>query len=245
MTEYEQKAAKELKAWKKDMQRKQPLLGMLARQLQTRINKAIPEKIHAAITTAVKEMTRAVCLGAEFTTPAVLESGTLEAREIKTDEKIKVYSRTAAIEGAATGAAGLLIGLADFPLWLTLKMKMLFDIAALYGHNVKDFKERLYILYIFEITFSKQGRRREIFTIINDWDNYSRDIPNHVDQFDWRTFQQEYRDYIDLAKLFQLIPGIGAPVGLVVNLRLTKKLGRMAKNAYRLRRMSATKEQPN
>ncbi len=25
--------------------------------------------------------------------------------------------------------------------------------------------------------------------------------------FDWRTFQQEYRDYIDLAKMAQLVPG--------------------------------------
>jgi hypothetical protein len=54
-------------------------------------------------------------------------------------------------------------------------------------------------------------------------------------QFDWRTFQQEYRDYIDLAKLAQFIPVIGAPVGAVVNYRLLDKLGRTAMNAYRMR----------
>ncbi|MGI8581540.1 MAG: EcsC family protein, partial [Chitinophagaceae bacterium] len=52
---------------------------------------------------------------------------------------------------------------------------------------------------------------------------------------DWRTFQQEYRDYIDLAKMAQLIPVIGAPVGVVVNYRLIKKLGITAMNAYRMR----------
>ena len=36
-----------------------------------------------------------------------------------------------------------------------------------------------------------------------------------LDEFDWRKFQQEYRDYIDLAKLAQLIPVIGAPVGVI------------------------------
>ena len=41
-------------------------------------------------------------------------------------------------------------------------------------------------------------------------------------EFDWRNFQQEYRDYIDLAKMAQLIPVIGAPVGIVVNNRLIK-----------------------
>jgi hypothetical protein len=233
--DYEQTAIKELKAWKKSVQRKQPLLGMLARQLQTRINRVIPEKVHEAITSAIKQMTRAVCAGAEFTTPAVVESASLREREEKVNNKIKVYSRAAAAEGAVTGAGGILLGLADFPLWLTVKMKMLFEIAALYGHDVKDYRERIYLLFIFEITFSKQGHRREVYAILKDWDNYAKDLPDDINQFDWRRFQQEYRDYIDLAKLLQLVPGIGAPIGLVVNLRLTNKLGMMAKNAYRLR----------
>lgn len=235
MDEHEKTAVRELKAWKKSVQRKQPLLGMFARQIQTRINRAIPERVHAAITTAIKQITRAVSFGAEFTTPKVMEFGSLQEREAKIDERIKFYSRTAAAEGAVTGAGGILLGLADFPLWLTVKMKMLFEIAALYGRDVKDYRERIYLLYIFEITFSKQGRRREIYAILKDWDQYAKGLPEDINQFDWRTFQQEYRDYIDLAKLFQLIPGIGAPIGAVVNLRLTNKLGRMAKNAYRLR----------
>jgi hypothetical protein len=60
-----------------------------------------------------------------------------------------------------------------------------------------------------------------------------------MNQFDWRNFQQEYRDYIDIAKLFQLVPGIGAPIGAIVNFRLTRKLGRTAKNAFRMRRINS------
>lgn len=235
MNDHEKTAVEELKAWKKQMQRKQRLLGMLSRQLQTRINKAIPEKVHEAITTAIKQMTRAVFTGVEFITPAALANATLQERETKVDSRIKFYSRTAAAEGAVTGAAGILLGLADFPLWLTVKMKMLFEIAALYGYNTSDLRERIYLLHIFEITFSKQQRRREIYAILKDWENYSKHLPDDINQFDWRTFQQEYRDYIDLAKILQLVPGIGAPVGAIVNLRLTNKLGAMAKNAYRLR----------
>jgi len=236
MESYEDIASKELKAWKRDMQRKQPLLGMLSRQLQARINRAIPERVHVAITNTIKTMIRGVFTGAEFTNPSALQTDSLQEREEKVDSKIKIYARTAAAEGAATGAAGLLVGLADFPLWLTLKMKMLFEIAALYGHNTKDIGERIYILYVFELTFSKQGRRREIFNILKNWDAYASELPADIDSFDWRTFQQEYRDYIDIAKMLQLVPGIGAGVGAIVNLRLTNKLGRMAKNAYRLRR---------
>ena len=59
--------------------------------------------------------------------------------------------------------------------------------------------------------------------------------PERIEDFDWRKFQLEYRDYIDLAKMAQLIPVIGAPVGAVVNWRLTTRLATTAMNAYRLR----------
>ena len=63
------------------------------------------------------------------------------------------------------------------------------------------------------------------------------DLPSDINEFNWRTFQQEYRDYIDLAKMAQLVPVIGAPVGAVANYALVKKLGITAKNAYRMRIM--------
>lgn len=235
MDNYSAKANAEMVVWRRRMERKPTLLNRLTRGVQVRVNNIIPEKVHAAITTAIKQMTRAVFFGMKFATPSPLENGTLEEREQRVDERIKFFSRTAAAEGAVTGAGGILLGLADFPLWLTVKMKMLFEIAAIYGFNVKSYKERIYLLFVFELTFSSQTNRRKVFAILKDWDNYAAQLPDDIHQFDWRSFQQEYRDYIDLAKLLQLVPGIGAVVGAVVNHRLTNKLGAMAKNAYRLR----------
>ena len=114
---------------------------------------------------------------------------------------------------------------------------MLFDIATLYGYSVKDYKERVYILHIFQLAFSSQEHRRTVFAQMVNWDAKKEQLPDDIHQFDWRTFQQEYRDYIDLAKLAQLIPGIGAVVGFVVNARLIQKLGETAMNAYRMRWM--------
>ena len=70
---------------------------------------------------------------------------------------------------------------------------------------------------------------------MTEWDKKKELLPDDIHQFNWRDFQQEYRDYIDLAKMAQLIPGIGAVVGFVVNYRLIKKLGHTAMNAYRTR----------
>ena len=139
------------------------------------------------------------------------------------------------MEGGITGAGGILLGLADFPVLIGIKLKLLFDIASLYGFDVNDYKERVYLLHIFELSFSSHAHRKTIYLKMTDWENKKQQLPDDINQFDWRNFQQEYRDYIDLAKMAQLIPIIGAPVGIVVNYGLLKKLGTTAKNAYRMR----------
>lgn len=159
----------------------------------------------------------------------------LEETEIRVIKLIRNYTRTAAIEGGITGAGGILLGIADFPALLAIKLKLLFDIGNLYGFDMKDYRERVYLLYIFELAFSSRQHRRKIFREIQNWKEKRKKLPENMNEFDWRNLQQEYRDYIDLAKMAQLIPGIGAAVGLVANYQLLKQLGRTAMNAYRMR----------
>ncbi|NQZ77129.1 MAG: EcsC family protein [Ekhidna sp.] len=226
----------ELEEWKAAMKKRPSFWGTTTKKVQKKINNIIPEKVHQTITKAIKEITRAVILGSGFTTRSPRVVNSLEETELKVKDRINFYSSSAAVEGAATGFGGFLLSLADFPLWLTLKMKMLFEIASRYGYDTNDYKERIYILHIFQLTFSSQKRRNEIFEKIENWDFYKDELPNDINAFDWRTFQLEYRDYIDLAKLLQLIPGVGAIAGALVNHKLTNKLGQTAMNAYRLRR---------
>ncbi|PSR53388.1 ABC transporter-associated protein EcsC [Adhaeribacter arboris] len=232
---YEEQVLHELRSWQKQMLRKPTLANWLAKRAQQKINAIIPEKVHQVITATIKQMIRAVLFGAEFTTRTPTYNYSLELQEVIIKERIEFYKKTAAAEGGITGAGGILLGLADFPLLLSLKLKMLYDIAALYGHNISHYKERLYLLYIFQLAFSSQEQRTYIYQQIINWEEQKHLLPDDIHQFDWRTFQQEYRDYIDLAKMAQLIPIIGAPVGAVVNYRLLDKLGRFAMNAYRMR----------
>lgn len=235
MDNYEAYVQDELATWQRQMRKSPNVINRLSKNLQVRVNRAIPEKVHQVFTTAIKHMVRTVLAGAGLITPKPQPVDDLQVREEQVREKIKVYRNTATAEGAVTGAGGLLLGLADFPLWLTLKFKMLFDIAALYGHDVNDYRERVYILHIFQLAFSSREHRQKIFAAMEHWPQYQATLPADMNAFDWRTFQQEYRDYIDLAKLLQLIPGIGAVVGGYVNHRLTEKLGRYAMQSYRMR----------
>ena len=139
------------------------------------------------------------------------------------------------MDGSVGGAGRILLGLIDFPLLIGIKITLLFDVASLYGFDVSDYKERVYLLHIFELAFSSESHRKDIYLKMMDWEKKSMNLPDDIHQFDWRNFQQEYRDYLDIAKMAQLIPVIGAPVGFIVNYRLLKRLGITAMNAYRMR----------
>jgi hypothetical protein len=235
MTPYEAYALQELQDWQQEMLQKPSLANRLAKNLQAKLNSYIPEKVHRAITATIKQMVRAVLFGSELTTRKPSPSLPLELTETLVQERINFYRKAAAAEGGITGAGGILLGFADFPLLLGLKLKMLFEIAALYGYSADDYRERVYLLHIFQLAFSSQEQRRQVYLHLENWQEQARHLPEDIHQFDWRTFQQEYRDYIDLAKMAQLIPIIGAPIGAVVNYRLINRLGNTAMNAYRMR----------
>lgn len=238
MNPYEEKALKELRHWQLRMEKRPSITSQLSKKMQNKINSIIPEKVHQVVTEAIKVNVKTVLFGSEFISNVMVNTEPLEIREIKVMDKIAFYKKAAMISGAGTGAGGLLLGLADFPILLSLKMKFLFDVAGIYGYDAKSYKERLFVLYIFQLAFSSDQRRLEIYKLLMDWNNYVMNLPENVDAFDWRTFQQEYRDYIDIAKLLQLVPGIGAVVGAYANYKLMNKLGETAMNGYRLRMFS-------
>lgn len=224
------------------MMKKPPSIGgRLTHGVQRKINQIIPDKIHKVVTTTIENIVKAVITGSSWIVPKASESLSLKEREMKVRTRIKWYRNSASAEGAITGAGGILMGFADFPAFLAIKMKMLFDIAALYGFDTKNYQERLFLLYVFQLSFSSQKRRNELIERIENWDSFKENLPKTYDEFDWRTFQLDYRDYIDLAKLAQLIPLVGAPVGALANYKLSDQLGRNAMNAYRLRMLEAKK----
>ena len=58
MDAYHEKAKKELLNWQKRMQKRPSITGKITHGLQVKINSYIPEKVHQAITAAVKNMIR-------------------------------------------------------------------------------------------------------------------------------------------------------------------------------------------
>ncbi|PSL01431.1 EcsC family protein [Cecembia rubra] len=233
--QYDEIALAELIAWLYKTKKKPSIVNKLTKGTQRAINDLIPERVHKVITFAIENMIKGVLFGTKYITPKPFAASNLSQREEKVRKIIKVYRRAASVEGAITGAGGLWLGLADFPAFLSIKMKMLFEIAAAYGHDVKKFQERLFMLYVFKLAFSSQETRNLTIEIIENWDGYLENLQIDEKEFDWRNFQLEYRDYMDLAKLAQLIPVIGAGVGAMANYSLSSTLGETAIQCYRSR----------
>lgn len=232
---YNELVKKELKQWKKDILKKTSIFDKASKGIQNKFNGVLPDKYHEIMTSSIKGMTKTVLFGYKYATKPPIRNISLEEREKLVDEKAKNYKTTAMIEGAGTGAGGIFLGLSDFPLLLGIKIKFLYDVASIYGYDVKDYRERIYILSILQLAFSSQSNINTTFKLMSNWDEYIKNLPNDINDFDWRTFQQEYRDYLDLAKFLQLMPGIGAFVGFYVNGKLIDKLHETAVFAYRLR----------
>ncbi|MGY4690480.1 EcsC family protein [Salibacterium sp. K-3] len=237
MNDYEKMALEEAEIWLRRLKKPPGLTQSTAGKVQNRLNRVIPGSFHRAMGRAVKQMTEGVLTGSDYlpnrnTTAA--ES--LQEADRRLEELIPVYQKGAAAEGAGTGAGGFLLGAADFPLLLGFKMRFLFSAAMIYGMDVNDFRNRLYLLHIFQAAFSSAEKRRETAGRLETWEDYAKEKPRKMEvaeEWDWTSFQQEYRDHIDLVKLLQLMPGFGAVVGAAANHHLLAQLGEAAKQGYR------------
>ncbi|MER2061220.1 MAG: EcsC family protein [Niallia sp.] len=232
MNEYEQRALVEVEEWKRKLQKRSSILNRVSKKAQNKMNSYIPEKVHQTITEAIKQMIQATLAGSNILkkkNPPLFHS--LQGKDEELTKKISQYKKVAVVEGAGTGAGGLLLGLADFPLLLSIKMNFLMEAATIYGYDTEQLEERVYLLYIFQLAFSSEGKRREILEVMENWD----DEKNKVASLNWQELQQEYRDFIDFVKMLQLVPGIGAAVGAYANYNLMDQLGEAARNVYRWR----------
>lgn len=222
----------ELQAWRAKVLKRPGLWDKASRAAQTRINKAIPERVHAIVTSGVEAMTRGILTGSEVLNVRPPAGGSLAAREARVRALIRTYRNTAGVEGGVAGAGGFVLAAADFPALMAIKVRMLADVVSVYGWGGGAPGERLFLLHVFHLAFASPQRRPEALQALEDW---IAEGGADVADYDWRRFQQEYRDYIDLAKMAQMIPVVGAPIGAVVNWRLVDRLGETAMMACRMR----------
>ena len=78
---YEQKIKSEMDFWRFKILQKPSLLSKMTDKVQKKINSYIPDKVHNAITVAIKQMVKGVLFGSTFTTSKPVIDLTLMHRE--------------------------------------------------------------------------------------------------------------------------------------------------------------------
>ena len=227
----------EVAAWRARVLKRPGVWDRATRGTQDRINRIIPERIHAVVTAGVEAMTKGILSGSDWIPARPIEEGSLAARELHAKAAIRRYRTTAGVEGGVTGAGGFVLAAVDFPALMAIKLRMLGEVVGAYGWGDDTPGERLFVLHIFHLAFASARRRPEALAELERW-IAGIDQPERLTDYDWRRFQIEYRDHIDLAKLAQMIPVVGAPIGAVVNWRLVDRLGETAMMACRMRWLS-------
>lgn len=237
---YEDHVRVDLNRWVRRLLKRPGLLERTSKVLQTKVNdKIIPKKVHILITATVKGLVKSVVFGLDYIPKSPPLYGVpLQERDQSAEILLSKYRKIAAAEGAGTGAGGFTLAIADFPALIAIKMKFLFELAHIYGFSTNDYRERLFLLYIFQLAFSSQEKRLELYKVILNWEKNMGSWPveeGYLQQIDWEQFQREYRDAIDFRKTLQLLPGLGAVVGAWANYGLVDELGTVGMNCYRLR----------
>ncbi|KOR89531.1 EcsC family protein [Paenibacillus solani] len=238
---YEQEIQKEIADWEQTLFKPPGWLEKTSKSIGSRINHWIPPKVHSIITTTIRSIVRTALFGAEYTPSRPVQKRLqLESADQEAKELFALYQKIAVAEGAGTGAGGMMLSMVDFPALIAIKMKFLFEMAHVYGYDTKHFSERVFILKVFQMTFSGPENRARLLDSIKRWHIEKEQWHSEAEyskNMDWETFQIEYRDAMDFRKMLQMVPGIGAIAGAWANYSILEELREFAMNAYRLRRL--------
>src|SRR3546814_4642051 len=111
MNPYEEQATRQVRNWEAEMQAHPSFSGKVSKNLQDRINRAIPEKVHNVITTSIREMTRGVFYGAGFLNLSPLEMASLRVREHRVRGRIRFTRIDGRAQAAVPGPGGVCFAL--------------------------------------------------------------------------------------------------------------------------------------
>jgi uncharacterized protein (DUF697 family) len=215
-----------------------------AKNAQHKLDGLIPQKIHLSFSYALEKGIKGFLHGLHYMLKEkdrLRPSSYIPSLYIlaKDAEKIvQKYKRIASVEGAGTGFGGLIASAIDFPALITIKLKMLQEISLLFGYSLTDFDERLYIVKVLQLEFSSKEYKKKYWVELKKLAELQDGLACKTHSwkaFNWEEFYMEYKQSIELVKLFQMIPGLGAIVGAWANYSFLEDLGETAILCYELR----------
>lgn len=149
----------------------------------------------------------------------------------------------ATVQGATTGVGGIFTLAIDIPTLLGLSLKVLQEMAIVYGYNPHDKRERIFIVKCLQFASAEDvGKKAVLKDLIHfHTGNKEREALSQIQG--WREVIRAYRDNFGWKKLFQMIPIVGIIFGAFLNRSTIADVAEAGHMLYRKRRVLEKLEQ--
>jgi EcsC protein family len=161
---------------------------------------------------------------------AVLRDRPLEECDRLAEEVGWTSAVLAAVEGAATGAGGVLTTLLDVPLLFVLALRTIIRIGHCYGYALDDRQSRKYVLGVMvaALSASLEARRHRVHRL--------REIKDLlIEETQEEVLVQEVTSFLFQLEIFEEVPGVGAISGGLLNLAFLHRVDVTARRVFQER----------
>lgn len=150
---------------------------------------------------------------------------------------IQSHKKMATIQGATTGIGGIFTLLIDIPLILGISLKVLQELAIVYGYHPDKKTERIFIVKCLQFASSDIVGKKAIIEDLARVDEAGASTDTISQIQGWREVLITFRDNFGWKKLFQIIPIAGMVFGAYFNRKSIEDVAEVGKMMYRKRRI--------
>ncbi len=181
--------------------------------------------------------------GYDVTSVEDLRTLPVEVLDEISHRSLRAGKALSAVEGAGTGAGGLLLAAVDVPALLTINLRFISQIAHTYGFETASRQEQAFVLNVLGAASAK-GAARGAFVDDNNRLAQQLALKGPLRQLDSKALAALAKKVVELIgrrlterKLAQLVPIVGAVVGGGINYAYTRDTLVAARMMYRKRRL--------
>ncbi|WP_426450163.1 EcsC family protein [Paenibacillus sp. S-38] len=143
----------------------------------------------------------------------------------------------ATAQGATTGFGGIFTLAIDIPALLGLSLKVLQELAIVYGFDPQDKSERIFVIKCLQFVNSDIVGKKAVLGELSDFGSESRQRDALSQLQGWREVIAAYRDNFGWKKLFQMVPIAGMVFGAFLNRSTLQDVAEAGTMLYRKRRV--------
>ncbi|UFJ40025.1 EcsC family protein [Brevibacillus humidisoli] len=154
------------------------------------------------------------------------------------DQLSSSRTRFATVQGATTGVGGVFTLAIDIPLLLGQSLKVLQEMAVVYGYQPAEQAERVFIVKCLQFTASDLVGKRAILEELGQYGSEAKRNQMIAQLVGWREVALTYRDNFGWKKLLQLIPIAGILFGAYINRKTIEEVAETGRMLYRKRRIA-------